>query len=80
MSIEALNTVPQTESGLVDGPRLLEVLFPNPACRPSLRWLRDQQKRRVIPYMRIGRLVFFDPPRVRLALEERASVKTRGSR
>ena len=40
-------TIIKTESdaahtGLIDGPRLLETLFPDQACRPSLRWLRTQ--------------------------------------
>lgn len=69
MSIESANGT-TGDVGLVDGPRLLETLFPNEACRPSLRWLRDQQKRNVIPFLKIGRLVFFDPPQVRAALAE----------
>jgi hypothetical protein len=55
--------------GLVDGPRLLEILFPRTECRPSLRWLRDRTARGEIPYIRLGRLIFFNPPRVRAALE-----------
>ena len=67
------------DTGLVDGPRLLEMLFPNPACRPSLRWLRDQQARRAIPFMNLGRLVFFNPPQVRSTMVARTlSVKGRG--
>lgn len=54
--------------GLVDAPRLLELLFPNPACRPSLRWLRDQTSKRTVPFIRIGRLVFFDLAQVRAVL------------
>jgi uncharacterized protein YbaR (Trm112 family) len=53
---------------LVDGPKLLEILF-QPECRPTLRWLRDQQRARRIPYVKIGRLVFFSPEQVRRALE-----------
>ena len=69
---ETQEKLSEAPAGLVDAPRLLEVLFPNEACRPSLRWLRDQTKRRTIPYMRCGRLVFFDPPRVRAMMEARA--------
>jgi hypothetical protein len=67
--IEKQNEVP--EAGLVDGPRLLEVIFPNEVCRPSMRWLKTQEKKRAIPFMRIGRLIFYDPPRVRAALTAR---------
>jgi hypothetical protein len=59
------------QSKLVDGPKLLEELF-DENSRPSLRWLRSQQKARSIPYTRIGRLVFFDPGLVREALNQRA--------
>jgi uncharacterized protein YbaR (Trm112 family) len=54
----------------VDGPKLLELLF-TPECRPTLRWLRDQQKARRIPFVKMGRLVFFSPAQVRRALERK---------
>lgn len=52
---------------LVDARGLLQTMFAD-GCRPSLRWLRTQQKRRAIPSVRLGRLVFFDPDAVRAAL------------
>lgn len=58
---------------LVDAKGLLEILFAE-SCRPSLRWLRTQQKRRAIPSVRIGRLVFFDPDATLAALN-----RTKGS-
>ena len=66
----------QVQGGLVDGPRLLETLFPNPDCRPSLRWLRTNQH--ALPHARIGRLVFFDPPLVKAHLDARAMAKVKG--
>ncbi|MFA6545538.1 MAG: hypothetical protein WCS99_14060 [Limisphaerales bacterium] len=54
---------------LVDAKGLLETLFAD-GCRPSLRWLRTQQKRKAIPSVRIGRLVFFDPDATRAALSK----------
>jgi hypothetical protein len=48
---------------LVDGPKLLEILFPAD-CRPTLRWLRERQKKKEIPYVKLGRLVYFNPARV----------------
>jgi hypothetical protein len=71
---EITTTAPE---GLVDGPRLLERLFPNKDCRPSVRWLRTQQKRQALPFVKIGRLVFFDPPSVRAAILDR-TVRARG--
>jgi hypothetical protein len=55
---------------LHDARGLLEELF-DEGSRPSLRWLRDQQKARAIPYIKCGRLVFFDPEAVRAALQKR---------
>ena len=55
---------PTPPSRYVDALGLLEILF-DADSRPSLRWLRDQQKARTIPYIRLGRRVFFDPPLVR---------------
>jgi len=48
----------------VDGPTLLKLLFP-PECRPTKRWLHDQMDSKRIPFIKIGRLVFFDPEQVR---------------
>jgi hypothetical protein len=53
---------------LVNGTQLLEILFTSES-RPSLRWLRWQQKEGRIPYLRMGQLVFFDPMAVRGAME-----------
>jgi len=63
--------------GLIDAPRLLEQLFPNPACRPSLRWLRTQVSERTLPFVRIGRLCFFDALMVKSHLDARAMAKVK---
>jgi len=64
-------------SSLVTAPDLLRILFA-PSGRPSVRWLRTQQKAKVIPSYRIGRLVFFNPDEVRdsLAKQLRVNVRT----
>lgn len=56
---------------LVSGPVLLERVFPDERCRPSMRWLRTQQKARIIPYKRLAGLIMFDPCEVRSALDRR---------
>jgi hypothetical protein len=56
----------------VDAPKLLEILF-DEASRPSLRWIRDQQKARRLPFAKIGRLVFFDPVACKAALDAKAN-------
>lgn len=58
---------PDIEKQAVSGEKLLEIIFP-PECRPTLRWLRKQQKIRRVPFVKIGRLVFFFPDQVREAL------------
>jgi hypothetical protein len=58
-------------SRYVDALRLLEILF-DEDCRPSLRWLREKQAQRKIPFVKIGRLVFFDPVAVKAALDANA--------
>lgn len=61
----------RTESPkLVSADRLLDLLF-DEQSRPSLRWIRYQQKARAIPFVKVGRLVFFDLEQVRLALQRR---------
>lgn len=67
-----------TENQLVDASRLLEILFEEQS-RPSLRWLRERQASRAIPFVRLGRLIFFDPEQVRAALASRCTIKSRGA-
>lgn len=61
---------------LVDGPGLLEALFEEES-RPSLRWLRQMQSQRKIPYRKIGHLVRFDIEEVRQALESSCTIHPR---
>ena len=65
-----------TAAKLVDAKGLLNALF-DESCRPSLRWIRDQQRRRAIPFVRIGRLVFFDVSQVRARLIPSTPANTR---
>jgi len=62
------------QTKLVNAEGLLEALF-EPRARPSLRWVRQMQAQRRIPYLKIGHLVFFDVERVRIALEEKCTVR-----
>jgi len=67
------NTTSQPK--LVDANGLLKSLFEE-RSRPSLRWIRQMQRQRKIPYMKIGHLVRFDIEQVRAALEEGCAVCT----
>lgn len=61
--------------GLLSAADLLIELWPNPNSRPSLRWLREQTARRMLPYIKMGHKVFFNPIKVRQALEKNFSVQ-----
>jgi hypothetical protein len=61
---------------LVRAERLLEILF-DQESRPSLRWLRQMQAQRKIPYVKIGHLVRFNVDNVRKAIEEDCTVHSR---
>jgi hypothetical protein len=47
----------------VSAVRLLEILW-DEASRPTLRWLRTQQKRQTIPFICVGRRIWFRPCQV----------------
>jgi hypothetical protein len=60
-------------TGLVDAPTLIKTLWPE--CPPSLRFIRELQAKRAIPYLKISRKVFFNPVKVKAALEKRYTVE-----
>ena len=45
---------------LVSAERLLEILW-DEQSRPSLQWIRKETKRRMLPHIRRGRLIFYRP-------------------
>lgn len=66
----------QESPKLVNADGLLEALF-DEHSRPSLRWLRQMQSQRKIPYVKIGHLVRFDVQQVRDALEANCTIHSR---
>jgi hypothetical protein len=44
----------------VSAERLLEILW-DKQCRPSLQWIRKETKRKMLPHIRRGRLIFYRP-------------------
>ena len=76
-SLPTLPPLPESPK-LVDAQGLLTALF-DEASRPSLRWVRTMQKRRVIPYIKVGHLVRFDLGKVRTALDSRFTVERRSA-
>ncbi len=49
-------------------------IFGESTDAPSVRWWQYQMKRGIIPFYRIGRLVWFDPNEVREALAQNCRV------
>ena len=74
---EAISTVPTVQEApqLVGIERMMEIVWPDPKNRPSERTVREAQKNKAIPFMRLGRLIYFDPQLVRLALQSQPSAK-----
>ena len=74
-----INTLPVTDAmqkpgpQFVDAEELLKLLFP-PESRPTIRWLRERQKQRDIPFIKLGRLVFFIPSQVQEALVRQQTI------
>lgn len=62
---------------LVSGPRLLETMWPDTESRPSLRWLRDRQADRSIPFVKLGGRVWFDLDEAGRAIVERWTIRGR---
>jgi len=64
-------------SSLVSAQELLPAIFGD-KDKPSLRWLRGITKQRLIPHLKVGRLVRYDPVQVRVALDRNCLVTARG--
>jgi len=58
-----------SEHRLVDAKTLLKLIW-DEGSRPSLRWLRQQQADRTLPFIKIGARVWFDPTEIRQCLKE----------
>jgi len=61
---------------LLGGEALLQELFPDKKSRPTLRWLRGMQAKRLVPFRKIGRRVYFDPKEVRRTFDAQFKVET----
>jgi len=63
--------------GLVGVEACMEIVFPNEEDRPCLRTFRDMQKKRLIPYRKMGRMTYFDALEVRRALDRQFTIHPR---
>lgn len=57
---------------LVTAERLREIIWDS-ASRPSLQWIRKETKRRALPHIRRGRLIFYRPRSVMEWFSQRES-------
>jgi hypothetical protein len=64
-------------TGLLGAETCLRVLFPDETTRPCVRYFRELQRKRLVPFKKIGRRVFFDPVEVRRALDRQFTVHAR---
>ena len=76
MKNEAILTTERGTARLVTASKLLELIWPDEDCRPCIRSVRSWTASRIIPHVRIGHLVFYDPEAVWTTLEKR-TVKLR---
>jgi hypothetical protein len=71
-------STPEAGNALVGAETLLETLFPVERDRPTLRWLAQMRKRRLIPFRKIGgRIIRYDVAEVRAALDRNFTVVSR---
>lgn len=59
---------------LLGAERTLEILFPDQATRPGLRTWMDWKAKGYVPFVKIGRRVFYDAQECRAALDRRFTV------
>lgn len=72
------SSTPEAGAALVGAETLLEALFPAERDRPTLRWLAEMRKRRLIPFRKIGgRIIRYDVAEVRAALDRNFTVVSR---
>lgn len=62
------------EPQLVSAPALLETVWPDPSSRPALRTLYRWKQQGFIPFTKINKLVFYDPNKVRKAIDAQFTV------
>lgn len=71
-------STPEPGPALVGAETLLETLFPVERDRPTLRWLAEMRKRRLIPFRKIGgRIIRYDVAEVRAAIDRNFTVISR---
>ncbi len=68
--------IPVTDTLLSAADLLVAAFGPN--SKPSIRWLRNITKRRLVPHLRIGRLIRYDLSKVKEALAANCTINAKG--
>jgi len=63
--------------GLVKGPELLAMIWPDESSRPSIRTLERFRESRLIPFIKLGHGVWYDPDQVRAAIINKCTINAR---
>ncbi len=65
------------EDALVGESECRRIIFPEESSRPSRRTFLEWKSRGLIPYRKIGRLVYYDPAEVRRAIDRQFKIEPR---
>lgn len=63
-----LNPTKDNVSGLVGVKRMLEIVFPDPATRPTPKTIDRRRKEKRIPFVKLGNFILYSPIDVERAL------------
>lgn len=74
MNTQTTNTTTQ-EPTLVGIQTALEIVFPDPTSRPSLRAWNEWRAKGYYPFLRIQKRIFIDPVSARKALAKRFTIE-----
>lgn len=68
-------SIHQPSKKLVDAKTCISIIFPIQESAPSIRTWWKWKSNRWIPYVKLGKCVFFDPTEVRKAIDKRFTIK-----
>lgn len=77
MQVPTCTTPDEITNDLVNAEQCLKVVFPQAESRPCLRTLKGWQSRRMIPYVKLGKRCFYQPSKVKAAIEKHFTINSR---
>jgi hypothetical protein len=67
-------------SELVDIHGLIKAVWKDPATAPCTRTIARMRERRLIPFIKLGHLIYYSPPAVVAAITQRHTIQPRFTR